>query len=380
MPPRVPDRPEDPRLEIARAEPIKDLADRLGLRLMRAGREWQGACPGCGGRDRFAVVPAKNAFFCRQCQAAGDQIDLVRLAHGCDFKAALSFLGGAAASIDPAELARRREKAEAEAKRQAEIEERARARAKRDAREIWTAAKPGPDPILVDYLAARGLRFDPWPKSIRFDPAAPYKVKRAAHRGGNWETLHAGPAMVAAVQGPDGKFSGVHRTWIDPARPGQKMRLAHPDSGDDLKSKLTRGSIKGGAIRLTDPPGASVMVMGEGIETTATAWISGAYPGAAFWAGVSLGNMAGMMRRAPGGKPRWSGLPDMSDEGAFFPPPGLDRLIYLEDGDSSPAMTRASVLCGLRRAQLTHPRLRGAIVTAGEGRDLNDLLREETGK
>ena len=49
------------------------LADWLRVRpdLRRVGGEHHGACPSCGGRDRFRVLDT-GAAFCRQCAPAGD--------------------------------------------------------------------------------------------------------------------------------------------------------------------------------------------------------------------------------------------------------------------------------------------------------------------
>jgi DNA primase len=38
------------------------------------GGEWAGACPMCGGRDRFRVQPYKNIWMCRQCSPSWDSI------------------------------------------------------------------------------------------------------------------------------------------------------------------------------------------------------------------------------------------------------------------------------------------------------------------
>lgn len=59
------------------------------------GGEYHGACPGCGGRDRFMVWPTEGRYYCRQCQATGDAIEFVRWRHGLTFPAALKHLGTA---------------------------------------------------------------------------------------------------------------------------------------------------------------------------------------------------------------------------------------------------------------------------------------------
>ena len=64
------------------------------------GGEWHGPCPVCGGADRFHLWPNQEGgataqragvtgtFWCRQCDAAGDVIDLLKFAEGLDYKAA----------------------------------------------------------------------------------------------------------------------------------------------------------------------------------------------------------------------------------------------------------------------------------------------------
>lgn len=79
-------------------EQIIELANKKwGVSLMRQGREMHGACPQCGGIDRFWVNP-NGHYHCRQCQFDGWLEDTKR--------------------IDPAAL---KVAIEAEARRQAEI-------------------------------------------------------------------------------------------------------------------------------------------------------------------------------------------------------------------------------------------------------------------
>ncbi|MEH6834826.1 DUF7146 domain-containing protein [Falsihalocynthiibacter arcticus] len=364
----------DSRLDLARAQPIGEVADRLGLTLKKiTSTERAGPCPSCGGRDRFAINTARNVFNCRKCGAKGDQCALVMLALGCDFKSALSYLAGERdVTLDPAEVARRRARADEARAKAEEYEARARARAIRDAREIWHKADGGDLGPARAYLAGRGLFFKTWPPTLRCVADHPYVL------GGGAKAVehHRGPCLIAAVQNAAGQIRAVHQTWFDPARPGTKAQIqdaALYGPSKPLVAKLVRGSKKGGAIRLTPAPAlGGVLVMGEGIETTASAMMIEAVPGAAYWAGVDLGNMAGLMAKIPG--TRNSGLPDLTDARAFTPPFGLSRLIYLMDGDSAPAATRAKLLSGLRRALHKNPQLRAEIVAAPAGLDFNDLI------
>ncbi|MCA0851221.1 DUF7146 domain-containing protein [Salipiger thiooxidans] len=362
---------DDRRLDEAKAIPILTIAEKLDLKLAKVSPvEHAGPCPDCGGNDRFAINTQKNVFGCRKCGAGGDGLALVQLAKGCDFAAALTYLAGEAdLALDPAEIERRRKKREAEETRRKAYADRERARAISAARQIWASAEGCDLGPAIDYLAGRGIRFDRWPPSLRCLPAHPYRRKL----GGSWHEFHRGPALIAGVQGPDNRLRAVHQTWLDPAGPKGKARILDLE-GKSLPSKLVRGSKKGGAIRLTPmPPEGGVLVMGEGIETTASAMVVRPIEGAAWWAGVDLGNMSG---RQVG---RNSGQPDLADPDAFLPPPWISRLVFLQDGDSEPKATRAKLESGLRRAQhASGGRLqRAEIVAAPEGMDFNDVLQQE---
>ncbi len=366
-------REPDPRINEAKALPISDVVDRLGIAgLKRMGGELVGPCPLCGGRDRFAINLRSNVFLCRRCDIrGGDQIALVRQILNLSFLEALDWLcGERAAAVDPKEIARRRARAEASRRRQEEYAARAQAQARRDAQRIWKQSRPATGTQVAEYLERRGITMRALPsipRSIRYLPEHPY-VRR---EGGELISAHCGPAMIAVIQDPEGRGTAVHQTWIDLKNETGKAAITW--QGKKLPAKLVRGSKKGGAIRLHSPAGADTLVVGEGIETTLSALVAQPVPGAAYWCGVDLGNMAGRMQRVAG--KRYSGLPDMSDDRAFTPPPWVRRLIFIMDGDSDPAMTRAKLECGLRRAMAVRPGLVAQLVEAGRGVDLNDVLR-----
>ena len=66
----------------------------MGLKLQRVGLERVGACPKCGGDDRFAINTKKQVFNCRGCGICGDVIQLVEDLDGVDFNAACTQLTG----------------------------------------------------------------------------------------------------------------------------------------------------------------------------------------------------------------------------------------------------------------------------------------------
>lgn len=359
----------DPRIDRARTRTMREVVDKLCLDgLTRSGHELTGPCPACGGDDRFSVNVKKGVWRCRGCDPkGGDALSLVSLAMACDFLGAVEYLEGErGVEIDPAEIARRaKAKAEADAKNERDAA-RYREWARRDAVAIWRSAEPFGGTLASKYLALRIPGFDrlamPF-ACFRFLPDHPYVKKIGKDR----LTLHRGPALISAIQGPDGRLSAVHQTWIDLSAPKGKAAILDP-TGKPLKSKLVRGSKKGGAIRLTGTACASALVMGEGIETTATALVADAVLGASYWAGVDLPNMGGKQTG------KHSGFPDLTDGSAFLPPISVTRLIYIQDGDSEEIPTRATLKAGLRRAMNGNPDLRGHIVRAGVGVDLNDLI------
>lgn len=371
----------DTRLDESKAIPMTDVIDRLGISgLKRNGAEMVGPCPHCGGRDRFAVNLRSNLFLCRQCNVTGgDQVALVQSVLGMGFRDALAWLmGDEAAEIDPAEAERRRARAREAKDRQERDAIRYRNAAIGRGRKIWEKCSGAASPEVFRYLEARGLpvslasRLAP---VLRYDPALPYLRKV----GGDLVEVHRGPAMVSRIMGNSTDFLGAHCTWIDPARPGKKASITNrmeDNGGKPWPAKLIQGAMKGGAITLTFDR-CETLVMGEGIETTLTALAADAVQGADYWAGVSLGNMSGIMQRDPAAPRTPSGWPDMSDRHAFVPPPWVKRLIFIQDGDSAPVPTRAKLLSGLRRAMELRPGLRCQIVHAGDGVDLNDLIQPD---
>lgn len=363
---------DDPRLAEAKARPIEEIVHLLGIAgLKRMGHELVGPCPQCGGTDRFGVNLRKGLFQCRICGARGDGLKLVMWDRGLDFKAALTWLCGEVEGITPAEREARIQKARAGASAARRAAEKYRQDVIRQARVIWEQGRDPSGTEVEAYLARRSIDISAlggFPRAIRFHPDLPY----AHHIDGEWRVVHRGPAMLAAIQGMDGRFSALHRTWLDLSRPKGKAMILHPQTGESLDVKKGLGSKKGGAIRLTGGLRAGTMVCAEGLETTWSAMMAGVYPEAAFWCLVDLGNMAG--RRQTGKGLKYAGLPDMDDDEAFVPPPHVQRLIFVMDGDSDPRDTRAKLEAGLRRAMALRPGLKGQIAAAPNGFDLNDVL------
>ncbi len=78
---------------------VLDMAqEKVALRKVSTthGGEWQGPCPGCGGKDRFHVWPDQNggsgAYWCRVCELGGDAIQFLRDFEGLSFRDACARL------------------------------------------------------------------------------------------------------------------------------------------------------------------------------------------------------------------------------------------------------------------------------------------------
>src|SRR5579871_2006371 len=68
----------------ALAADILNAARERGAQLKRAGSEWTGPCPACGGSDRFSINTRKKVFNCRGANG-GDVIAMVQHIDGCTF-------------------------------------------------------------------------------------------------------------------------------------------------------------------------------------------------------------------------------------------------------------------------------------------------------
>ncbi|UWQ77370.1 hypothetical protein [Leisingera sp. M658] len=374
--------PDDPRIADAKDIPVHELLHKLEIYgLTEKGGEMQGPCPECGDAghnpatgpcDRFNVNIASKQWFCRKCKiAGGDQIELVREVKGCSFPEALEFLcGEKPLNVDPEVARKKRKKAEARARAEAARKNKWRQQSIDDARSIVARAGPGSRGIVGAYLRARGLSLDVIPAPLGYLLKHPYVVKR----GGQNVTMHIGPCMIAPiVDWRTGLVMAVHQTWVDINPPHGKATIIY--NGVTEKSKLTRGSVRGNFIPLITPADADTMVVAEGIENTLAAYLPKppGFENAAYWAGVSLGNMAGKMLKSEK-RGQLSGLPDMSAEEAFVPPPWVKRLVFIKDGDSDPVSTQKQLECGLLRARTARPGLRTGIVPAPAGFDMCDVL------
>lgn len=386
-------------IEKARRMPIARALDRVGgAHGISAKTRYVGPCPGCGGTDRFSLNLRKNIFWCRKSETGGDAIALASHVLGLEFLAAIEELTGepppGRATSEEDRAFRRKRVAEMEARRKAEAEQAGRDANQYREREIykahriWTLAEKLEGSHAEAYLRHRGIEAGPGAK-LRCIYGLPYWNWVGEER----KIVHRGPAMVAAIQGRDGRFIGCHLTYIDPklATASGKAEIVHPETGELLDAKKVRGSQKGGHIHLGVDEGAAAMVLGEGIETVLTVKaalrMAGDCRPLLWWSGVNLGNIGGKakdsvahpvatftdarghVRRRKVAGPE----PVMDDPDCVRPPDGITETFLLGDGDSDHFATE-NVLkrYAARWAQQGHT-TRAAWAEAGS--DFNDMWR-----
>lgn len=379
-------------MDAARATPIADVASVRGLRL-RGSVEKVGPCPGpgCGGTDRFGLNTRKNVFGCRRCGASGGPIDLVMLCDGVDaVKAAEILTGrpppGAGSGVTAEDLARIEQE---RTRRQVEAAVSSMRYSEEERTKLWrwwsAARAPAGTPVET-YLRLRGLSLPPT-KALRFHP----KFGLYHDRKGGSVRVHEGPAMFAAIRGPDGHFSGLHMTWLDLTKPDGKAEVANPDTGEIGPAKKVRGSKTAGRIELVRVEAPVKLVIGEGIETTLSARQALIEQGVdvariAFWASIDLHNLGGKHVGTVAhptervldvrGRSRpvrlASAVPDL-DAPAIAVPDGVEEVITLGDGDSDPVLTRLTH--ERAKARWARPGLTVRAVFPPANVDFNTFLR-----
>jgi hypothetical protein len=232
---------------------------------------------------------------------------------GCDFRdirEALSVYGfNEPKPMTAAEALRERKNEDAIAQKKAA-----------QAETCWNDAQPISGTPAEAYLRARGIK-DDLPESLRFHPNC--------WHAGTAKTL---PAMIARIDG--GERFAVHRTYL--STDGRKA--------DVEPAKMMLGGVKGGAVRLRENTGP--LVIGEGIESTLSAFALVPEATGSMWAALSTsGLMAVTLPKRPG------------------------ALIIAVDGDEQ---GRVAGDCLARRAAAAGWKV--SIADPGDGKDFNDLL------
>lgn len=238
----------------------QELTGALGGRW--AGRYGVAACPVCQPerrRDQNALTLTDGrAGLLLSCKKSACAF--------ADILAAAGLRAGGFTPPDPAEAARR------------EAEQRAVAQRKADAAErLWREAQPVTGTAAERYLRARGIT-RALPPSLRFHADCWHGP--SARR---W------PALIALVEGGEG--AAIHRTWIGPD--GLAKAQVTP-------SKAMLGGCAGGAVRLAGGPGR--LIVGEGIESTLSAFMLAGDAAARAWAALSTSGLRALRLPAQPGR------------------------------------------------------------------------------
>ncbi|HYD29207.1 DUF7146 domain-containing protein [Brevundimonas sp.] len=340
--------------EIARR--LRPLAADLAPKLIpwgrRRGHEWV-ALKEVGGRpvERSLVIvidgAKRGSYFHNSASRGGDLInaamDLWSLSRA-DAVAWAKEVLGLGPGLDPETKARaqehaRRAQAAAEA-RAAEVAESVREKRER-ARAYWRAAQPIAGTLGEVYFRARAIGGE-LPPTLRFAPALPYghPCNPAAPRF---------PAVVAAVQAPDGSFSGVWRIYL--AADGRGKAPVE-------KPKLGLGVARGGAVRLG--PAAPRLATCEGIETGLSIQEDAGLP---TWAGLSAVGVQNLV------------LPRLVREPVIVPDPDLAHLNEKTGAVYWPGPDAAAKAAQRYREEGRRP----VVVELPLGLDANDLKMRSGG-
>ena len=307
------------------------LVDLVGreVTLKRKGKRHWGLCPFHADKKTpsFTVEEGRGSYKCYGCGRRGDAIDWLQERSGLGFVEAVEELA-VRAGMMPDREGRTRPVAKPVAQRQSRAEIDAETADKVAwARSLWAGCRPAAGTLVETYLAARGIDvgvIGGVPPTIRFHPALKHR-----------DTGLYLPAMVAAVQAPDGRIAGIHRTFL---------RMDGAGKAGVVSPKKMGGVCWGGVIRLCSAAGR--MGVAEGIETALSVMTVSGLP---VWAAGSLGNMA-----------------------AADLPPMVREVVLCTDGDSDPGAVGKAVA----KANEFHA-ARGRTVRearAPAGTDWNDLL------
>ena len=319
-------------LERARA---RDITAELGghfskLRQIRSTPEYVGACPKCGGDDRFSINVKKQCWHCRHCKPAdvkGDVIGLIQFLDGCDFVTAVERLSGERAEQQRGGCSAEREPRRARDEDTGSIEA---------ARRLWREAGPLEGTLGVTYLERdRGIFGLPPADVLRFHP----HCISGKDNAGKWQ-FH--PCIIALYRDLiSNEPTGVHRIALRPD--GKLIR------------RMGLGGKQGSAVKLwQDVDVGAGLAIGEGVESVLAAAMHVEYRGTLL-------------------RPAWS-LIDAGNLQAFPILPGIEHLTVLADADENGRGQDAARSCAKRWAEAG--RTAEVLIPDELGQDFNDIARQ----
>ncbi|MEM7693250.1 MAG: toprim domain-containing protein [Pseudomonadota bacterium] len=194
----------------------------------------------------------------------------------------------------------------------------------RAAQRLWSMGEPIEGTLAGRYLAKRGIALPRPSDALRYHPNCFRRDLPAKKR----------PALLAKICAHDGKFQGVHRTWLDSAT-AEKAPIDVP--------RKAMGRLRGHGVWIGAPE--KLIAAGEGLETVLSLRAAIPLP---VVAALSAGNLA-----------------------ALILPPGLRRLYVAVDDDRAGRWATENLLQraraeGIDAAALVFP-----------GGDANDALQRQ---
>lgn len=305
--------------------------------------DWWAPCPFHGEKSAsFHVVDKKGFFHCFGCGKAGDHFKFLTELDGLTFPRAVEEVARMAGVSMPSsapltedekrERARRaRERDEAQRRADAQHAKQQERRVK-SAGAIWKETVPLAGTPGQAYFEWRGMRFLD-DENIRFHPAIEHKDAPGLF-----------PAVVARVQGPDGKGIGIWRIYLQPNGEG---KASLPEGAS---AKMGFGPTAGGAVRLGGI--ANHIGLCEGVETgRAIRELGVSYP---VWPALSTSGIIG-----------------------FQIPPGVERVTVYPDPDGS-KLKRKLDRDGQPLDELRHPPGKEALRIFIENNPGRDIRAAET--
>ena len=273
-----------------------DVALRLALR--RYPRSWRGRCPSCD-------YPG-NTFAVR---AGSGGVAHLYCSNGCDQDALAEAVARVTGHPSPAA------RSDTDADRTTEHK---RERALR----LWAGSEPAIGTLADRYLTARGLPGLAASAALRFRGDTPHP------EGGRLS------ALIALVTDMVGRPMAIHRTYL--ARDGSKARVE--------PTRASLGSVWGGGVQLQPLVTGVPLIVGEGIESSASA---GRLMAGSAWAAISAGNLAASL---------------------LLPPEALDVVIAADPDEAGRDAARAAWLRWTKEGRKVR------IATPDGLGDFNDLL------
>lgn len=300
-----------------------------------------GACPVCGGKDRFRFddKEGRGTFYCNQC-GSGTGIKLLQNFHQWNFLEAIDMV----AKIllipwkqgympKPIRISRylNKKTSSPQPEQQKDINTRCKS-----LNNIWSQAKPISlsDPVDL-YLRARGITLSEFPEVLRFHPQLPYYNDDQKFEG-------KFPALLALVQDKKNFAVTLHRTYLGNAC---KANVLKPKK---LMSPIFPGASSGAAIKLYEPRD-NRLALAEGIETALAFSIATKLPA---WATISAVGMENILL-----------------------PPYVREVIIAVDNDESGCGQKAAYR--LAKRLLIEGRTVKSVIPPCVGNDFADMLLED---